>query len=228
MNLPSLVSLLHHLCLLLSPRPFLTSRRTSKRNQDTGILQLSWSPSMSCMRGTSTRLLSCELLWPSAWECELETIVYRTSWLNISFVFRETKTVNAWFQNKRASSKKRTTSTRGVPYEVPVVPPTSSNSSSTPPSSLPTETEDFPDDDLPLDGYSRSDSMPGPDGARSWSSFYAGNPDHQHFLTESDNMPRRMRMRPSPEQTHQLRKLYNSNPHPSTEQRQALAERIGM
>lgn len=41
-------------------------------------------------------------------------------------------------------------------------------------------------------------------------------------------MPRRMRMRPSPEQTEELRRVYNVNPHPTTDERQALAERIGM
>jgi hypothetical protein len=41
-------------------------------------------------------------------------------------------------------------------------------------------------------------------------------------------MPRRMRMRPSSEQTDELRRLYNINPHPTTEQRQNLASAIGM
>jgi hypothetical protein len=41
-------------------------------------------------------------------------------------------------------------------------------------------------------------------------------------------MPRRMRVRPTPDQTEELKKLYNINPHPTTDQRQLLSERIGM
>jgi len=37
-----------------------------------------------------------------------------------------------------------------------------------------------------------------------------------------------MRVRPTAEQTDELKKLYNINPHPTTDQRQLLAERIGM
>ncbi|CAA7264738.1 unnamed protein product [Cyclocybe aegerita] len=39
---------------------------------------------------------------------------------------------------------------------------------------------------------------------------------------------RKLRMRPSSEQTEELKKLYNINPHPTAEQRQALADSIGM
>ncbi|KAF9469700.1 hypothetical protein BDZ94DRAFT_1243057 [Collybia nuda] len=140
----------------------------------------------------------------------------------------ETKTVNAWFQNKRASSKKRS---RGIPYD----PSHSTNPSqiaSTPSTSNSTprhhpDFDDFQDEDYsPIDNsYSRSTSI-APDH-RPLSTFYAGNPDHTHFLVE-DTMPRRMRMRPTTEQTEELRKLYNVNPHPTTDQRQLLAERIGM
>ena len=136
---------------------------------------------------------------------------------------RETKTVNAWFQNKRASSKKRTKS----------VPSHEDNSPAIHLSSTPSDfyrlvdTDDFHDDEYPsLDiQHSRSASL-GPSEVSS--SFYTGHSDHSHFYTESDNMPRRMRMRPSPEQTEELRKSYNINPHPTTEQRQALASTIGM
>jgi hypothetical protein len=38
----------------------------------------------------------------------------------------------------------------------------------------------------------------------------------------------RMRMRPSQDQTDELKNLYAVNPHPSAEERQAIAERIGM
>jgi hypothetical protein len=41
-------------------------------------------------------------------------------------------------------------------------------------------------------------------------------------------MSRKMRMRPTAEQTEELKKLYHLTPHPTSEERQALAERIGM
>ncbi|KAF8203993.1 homeodomain transcription factor [Pholiota molesta] len=108
----------------------------------------------------------------------------------------ETKTVNAWFQNKRASSKKRDI------------------------------------DDIPEDEYSSLDTQHSRSASVAPSdyppSFYAGHPDQAHFYSESDNMPRRMRMRPSSEQTDELKKLYNINPHPTTEQRQVLSANIGM
>lgn len=134
---------------------------------------------------------------------------------------RETKTVNAWFQNKRASSKKRT---RSVPsYDTPLIHLSSTRSDFY----RPPDIDDFHDDEFPpLDiQHSRSTSL-GPSDVSS--SFYTGHPDHSHFYTESDSVPRRMRMRPSSEQTDELRKLYNINPHPTTEQRQALASSIGM
>lgn len=87
--------------------------------------------------------------------------------------------------------------------------------------------DDFHDNEgQSLDNHhSRSASL-GPSDVSS--SFYAGNSDHSQFYTESDSIPRKIRMRPSSEQTDELRKLYNINPHPTTEQRQALASTIGM
>ncbi|KAF8079049.1 homeodomain transcription factor [Lyophyllum atratum] len=138
----------------------------------------------------------------------------------------ETKTVNAWFQNKRASSKKRT---RGVPHNIPPI--NSSTAASTSNSNFrhPSEFDDYHDEDYsPFDSYtSRATSIVPPDHFTPHS-FYSGNPDLSHFPSESDSMPRRMRMRPSTEQTEELRKLYNITPHPTTDQRQHLAERIGM
>lgn len=60
------------------------------------------------------------------------------------------------------------------------------------------------------------------------SSFHTGTTEHAHYFADADIMPRRMRMRPSPQQTDELRKLYNLNAHPTTEARQELADRIGM
>ncbi|TFK41900.1 hypothetical protein BDQ12DRAFT_696454 [Crucibulum laeve] len=138
----------------------------------------------------------------------------------------ETKTVNAWFQNKRASSKKRT---RSTPYEQPPISapePHHALSNAVPHYPQP-EYEDYNDEDFPTVDihHSRAASVVPPEIL---SSFYTDNPEHTHFLTEGDSMPRRMRMRPSVEQTDELRKLYNINPHPTTEQRQVLSERIGM
>jgi len=136
----------------------------------------------------------------------------------------ETKAVNAWFQNKRASSKKRTKSVPSHQDNNTSVIHLSSTSIDF--YRLP-DTDDYHDDEYPsLDiQYSRSDSL-GPSDVSS--SFYTGHSDHSHFYTESETMPRRIRMRPSSEQTDELRKLYNINPHPTTEQRQALASSIGM
>lgn len=143
----------------------------------------------------------------------------------------ETKTVNAWFQNKRASSKKRT---RGVSYDTSPISPLSA-STDPPPTSHKTNPyrpvfDDFHDDEYsPIDIYhSRPTSTAPPDHSHPLASFYAGNPDHSHFLSETESMPRRMRVRPTAEQTDELKKLYNINPHPTTDQRQLLAERIGM
>ncbi|KAF8899208.1 hypothetical protein BD779DRAFT_1666920 [Infundibulicybe gibba] len=130
----------------------------------------------------------------------------------------ETKTVNAWFQNKRASSKKKT---RGNIYEpASISAPVSSTSSST------------SREHLRLDKY-HDDTQAHPDDRRLTQTsrtlpFYSANPEQSRFLPDTENMPRRMRMRPTPEQTEELRKLYNLNPHPTTDQRQVLSERIGM
>ena len=143
---------------------------------------------------------------------------------------RETKTVNAWFQNKRASSKKRT---RGVSYDTS---PISSLSGSADAALHKTShhnlefDDEFQDDEFsPIDIYhSRPTSAVPPDHSRPLSTFNAGNPDYPHFLSETESMPRRMRVRPTAEQTDELKKLYNINPHPTTDQRQLLADRIGM
>ncbi|KAG6851353.1 hypothetical protein H0H93_005751 [Arthromyces matolae] len=132
----------------------------------------------------------------------------------------ETKTVNAWFQNKRASSKKRT---RSVPYNnvPPIISPPATSPSNSTHRHLP-DYDDyyFNDDYIPTDNYSRATSVVHSD--------YPIYPDYSHFAPETDSMPRRMRMRPSTEQIDELKKLYNTTPHPTTDQRQLLAERIGM
>lgn len=189
---------------------------------------------MSSTTKTSIQPWIYVLLWRSVWACKYcdlalcgVSIPHPVSNLLFPFSRRETKTVNAWFQNKRASSKKRT---RGVPYDSShiissQVTSTPSTSNSTPRHH--TDFDDFHDDDYsPIDNLHSRSTSTAPDH-RPLSTFYAGNPDHTHFLVE-DTMPRRMRMRPTTKQTEELRKLYIVNPHPTTDQRQLLAERIGM
>lgn len=71
------------------------------------------------------------------------------------------------------------------------------------------------------------DTLPPMHNPRHQSAFYAGNPNHRH-LFESEPTIRRGRSRPTAAQTDELRKLYDANPHPSKEEREALGARIGM
>jgi len=84
--------------------------------------------------------------------------------------------------------------------------------------------DDIPDDDFDVQ-HSRSASVTPSDYH---ASFHANHPDQAHFYGDSEGLPRKLRMRPSNEQTEELKKLYHINPHPTTEQRQALAAAIGM
>lgn len=85
--------------------------------------------------------------------------------------------------------------------------------------------DDYADDDYPppSDSYSRASSVLPPDT----SPFYTNSAELSYYMTDSD-AARRMRLRPSPDQIEELRKLYAINPHPSAEERQVIAERIGM
>ncbi|ETW86848.1 hypothetical protein HETIRDRAFT_58809 [Heterobasidion irregulare TC 32-1] len=129
----------------------------------------------------------------------------------------ETKTVNAWFQNKRASTKKRHRSgIAPIPtYDIPPISSlltSASSSTSTPP------------------GPNDIDDLAEPEQQQQ-SAFYAGNPEHRHiYETAPAEMPTRprMRQRPTSQQSDELKKFYNSNPHPTKEEREALGERIGM
>ncbi|KAA1467765.1 homeobox-domain-containing protein [Dentipellis sp. KUC8613] len=171
----------------------------------------------------------------------------------------ETKTVNAWFQNKRASAKKRH---RGAPPAALELPPISSLLASTSSISAPAAPSEFDDSEFhtTLPPPRLDNRMPGktaldhkthlsepyavdhkpglhnlplidPPPPQQLSAFYAGNPDHRHTY-ESNNremLPRpRMRMRPTPQQTEQLRKYYQKNQHPSKDEREELARQIGM
>ncbi|KAF8640904.1 hypothetical protein AX17_000552 [Amanita inopinata Kibby_2008] len=142
----------------------------------------------------------------------------------------ETKTVNAWFQNKRASSRKRT---RGAPHiDVHSVNKVNANSAPSSTSNLPhlAEFDDYHDDETSSLDSNQIHLVPDMSHQyhHSVSHYYSENGDALQYCTETEPMPRRMRMRPTHEQTEELKNLYSINPHPTTEQRQALSERIGM
>ncbi|KAF8921803.1 hypothetical protein CPB85DRAFT_1264558 [Mucidula mucida] len=136
----------------------------------------------------------------------------------------ETKTVNSWFQNKRASTKKRTVPSKSIaPHAARINSSRPSHSSSTSSTPRPSESGDYPDDDYP-------DSHPHhlPDDNHSWPSYQTADPEH-NFLSESESMARRLRNnRLSAEQKEALRKAFVENPNPSSDQRQALADSVGM
>ncbi|KDQ63196.1 hypothetical protein JAAARDRAFT_29212 [Jaapia argillacea MUCL 33604] len=154
----------------------------------------------------------------------------------------ETKTVNAWFQNKRASAKKRqqqqqTQSQRAAPpFELPPIsallasapsPQSSAPITRRRPLQLAPEYDDYlDDDDLPL----RNQLPPIESFHHQQNSFYAGTEERKHVYDTppESSMPRKMRFRPTPQQTDELRKLYTINPHPSKEEREELGKHIGM
>jgi hypothetical protein len=141
---------------------------------------------------------------------------------------RETKTVNAWFQNKRASSKKRS---RNHLYNdsrqtrATAAPPPSSASSSLPHIA---EFDDYHDDEIPSLDLNQSRLVPDLARQHHHSAYISGNGDAHQFVTETESTPRRMRALPSTEQIDELKRMYDIDPHPSTELRQALSERLGM
>ena len=222
---------------------------------------------------------------------------------------RETKTVNAWFQNKRASTKKRNKTTptehsssttndlaapeksskQPLPSNLPSIahllnstPPVPAaqlpQHSSRPRSHASASTRRSRQKDLHLNDHILADphvniphSQNNAQEAALESSFFAGsseffnqdrfilshhrghdpetgavpplhNADSDHmlpdtdsrFVSENDGLPSRRgrnevaRMRTSPEQAEELRRAYAVNDHPTREQRQELAERIGM
>ncbi|KAK1221902.1 hypothetical protein PQX77_015282 [Marasmius sp. AFHP31] len=137
----------------------------------------------------------------------------------------ETKTVNAWFQNKRASSKKRTVNRSAPERDSPPI-------NSVPPSAIPgsNQHEEYFEDDQysSIDYPQRPSSLQSFNPALGWPQLYGSSPDHTQLLSDDASSRSRMRVRPTPEQTEELRKLFQVAAHPSTEQRQALADRIGM
>ncbi|KAH7886210.1 homeodomain transcription factor [Phlebopus sp. FC_14] len=179
----------------------------------------------------------------------------------------ETKTVNAWFQNKRASTKKRNKGAPSDPSSAtsPLEPP-EKNPKASPPSNLPsianllnTTPPSLPLTQPPPSQPSRSRSHATsrrskqkdlhlndrllaepstshtqnslPEGALE-SSFFAGPPEffsiQDRFINHNRARGESSRMRTSPQQAEELRRAYVTNAHPTREQRQELAERIGM
>ena len=141
--------------------------------------------------------------------------------------------MNAWFQNKRASAKKKNKGPTADSYDLPPIASLlTSRGSSTSHSPLQVdELDDFADDDyIEHSGMGPSPLVAALDDPRRQSLFYAGNPDQNLIFAEAEQMPRRMRMRnrPTAEQTDHLRKMFASNPHPSKEDREELGEKISM
>lgn len=221
---------------------------------------------------------------------------------------RETKTVNAWFQNKRASTKKRNRATpphhstparndpgapeksskQPLPSNLPSIANLLNSTPPVPAAQLPphssrprphtSSTRRSRQKDLHLNDHILADphvNMPHSQNniqeAALESSFFAGpseffgqdrivlshhrghdpesgavHPLHNadsdrvlpdtesRFVSENDGVPSRRsrnevaRTRTSPEQAEELRRAYATNDHPTREQRQELADRIGM
>ena len=58
--------------------------------------------------------------------------------------------------------------------------------------------------------------------------FYAASQQHRHIDAPEQSERPKARSRPSAAQTEQLRKVYDVNPHPSKEEREALGHKLGM
>jgi hypothetical protein len=153
-----------------------------------------------------------------------------------SIRLRETKTVNAWFQNKRAANKKRSRPGQSPStYDLPPIssllsPVDSSTATPTEDSSIPqVASPSIPRTQLPSTRINHAQGSP--ESSKQQTAFYAGNPEHDHTYESSVPVPPsrpRMRMRPSQSQTDELRKAYIIDPHPTKEQREELGRRIGM
>ncbi|KAJ7044944.1 homeodomain transcription factor [Mycena alexandri] len=125
----------------------------------------------------------------------------------------ETKSVNAYFQNKRASSKKQP---RGTPYDAPGRPPSNRN--------LPYSTIDddyyYPPPEAAVHSAQQFRSQQAPhldQDSRQRNQLT----DHSQFLSQSE-------MRPSRLQIDELQRIYRINPYPTVEELGVVAERIGM
>lgn len=131
--------------------------QTDPRSPATGTRPHSSLLSMSCTNGTSIprwrsgrrlrKALECALLRPAFFQCWVAKCCRVRC-------YRETKTVNSWFQNKRASTKKRSMTVKPSPHEAGrVVVPRPSNSASSSSTPRPSESGDHADlDDIQRPG----------------------------------------------------------------------------
>lgn len=123
----------------------------------------------------------------------------------------ETKTVNAWFQNKRASNRKRTRNNKN-----------SSTAARTADSQDHSEDEYYasPESAAPMHGDA---SLPASDLASHASMTY---PDPSYFAPDSiTHLPMAY---PSMEQMEDLRAYFHVSPHPSKDDKELLSDRIGL
>ncbi|CAL1694380.1 unnamed protein product [Somion occarium] len=145
----------------------------------------------------------------------------------------EVKTVNAWFQNKRASSKKRSTKASQLPatqYELPPISALIASVSSPAAPPVPQDFDELSEDDQ-SSHFSDRDLSRIPftsEHRQRQTAFFAGNPQHRHAIESDQSIPRKGRSRPTQAQTEQLKAYYDHTSHPTKPQREALGQRIGM
>ena len=129
---------------------------------------------------------------------------------------RETKTVNAWFQNKRASSKKRVRG--GVGSH-------DSRQANKHISSAQQQDVERLETENALDDLGESPSGP---TVQPVSSKYNVPPASRHPAGHHEGLSHDPRQRLSEDQLEGLKKLFNVNPHPTPEDRHALSASLGM
>ncbi|KAM6498623.1 homeodomain transcription factor [Amanita muscaria] len=133
----------------------------------------------------------------------------------------ETKTVNAWFQNKRASSKKRSRNHKYNDIHSTCTPSAPSSTSRLP--NL-TENDDYHDDEISSVDMNQTHLVPDLALPYHRSANHSGNGDAPQFISEAESLPRRTRTH----STDELKRMYGNDPHPSTELREVLSQRLGM
>ncbi|KAH9932012.1 homeobox-domain-containing protein [Epithele typhae] len=163
----------------------------------------------------------------------------------------ETKTVNSWFQNKRASSKKRTKAPL-THCELPPISALIASVSAPPVHRAPQQQHTHSHSHTYAHGAVEYDELSDDEesGYPPHPLSYHGHPhphphalhpslagrglQHQLFYAEAhpspseSEVPRKGRARPSAAQTVELKKLYAKKAHPSKEEREALGTKIGM